>query len=128
MIDPNDAEWMLVSDYRSSWQKRLVLFRCEEHGYRAITAGDEDNFMSARPFRTCLWEYAKPLPEPKARPMTDAEIFKAIRDGAVVKQITSSSTTNNWVCKWKKQDFFISYDYIDNPENATWESLEVDDE
>lgn len=60
---------------------------------------------------------------PPTRPMTDAEIFKALRDGAVVKN-DCEVVTNSWGTLREKSEYQICYSYT-GTDSDKWQKLEV---
>ena len=62
--------------------------------------------------------------KPKMRPMTDAEVFKAIRDGAVICDDIRGCITNYWSLECNISEFTICYNFTG--EDDKWEKMEVE--
>ncbi len=61
---------------------------------------------------------------PATRPMTDAEIFRALRDGAILKN-TFGVVGNCWCSENDKNNSVICYNYTGTPADK-WQKLEVE--
>lgn len=73
------------------------------------------------------YEEAKLYEPPVKRPMTHPEIFKAIREGAVVREKVTNLPSNFWSRIGVPSENEICYNYTDT-EADVWEEMEVDGE
>lgn len=126
-----DAKWMKVwNDNHANKNTRLVVIRFKSGECIAVNDGEEDDFIYGLGGVGFIhWGNCEPIPEKKKRFMTDAEIFKAIREGAVIKDrhgiISNYWESTCWHGSYNKSYYKICYNYTGA--NDKWEPLEVEE-
>lgn len=100
---------------QSEWQRRKVISAYQNaHG---IVWRSEDND----------WEYARPIPAKRMRPMTHAEIFKAIWEGAVVRsRLDKRYMFNAWNTNVEQSEYEICRHYTGTDADV-WQKMEVEE-
>lgn len=73
---------------------------------------------------TAHWDHYADIQEKKTRPMTSAEVFKSLEQGAILRD-QNGHVFNCFFDKWEISEWTICYDFTGH-ESDLWESLEVD--
>jgi hypothetical protein len=119
--DLNSLPLVMVRDSLSDeWcgPRRLIVVIAEAK-YPCIVVNERGTEVS-------VWASYKPYHPPTKRPMTDAEIFRAIREGAVIRETgLDNAATNTWdalACDAEEHQICRNYTGTDSD---IWEPLEV---
>jgi len=115
----NNGVEMEVSDDKVIWKKETI-------------GAYAPQLNCAYPWRLCStskdtgWRYARPIPAKRMRPMTHADVFRAIREGAVVRHDGTPKSpyiANVWDSSRDVLDFEICYSYTGTDADV-WEPME----
>ena len=127
MLNRKECKKMLVwNDDESDAVERIVIEVLVDGSCYAVRECDEDNFLNDLLYGQKYWMNCKPIPEKKKRPLTHAEIFKAISEGAVIRGKDYSGeyrVSNFWDTDNNPEELEICYNYT-GTDSDVWEPME----